>query len=101
MTATATTATIAAELSTTPRELRKFLRSLDQGVGKGSRYALPATKREIEKMRKNFASWVEAREAAKKVESVDEVESDNEDDAPESLDELEGPTDEEIAELTD
>jgi len=67
MTATITTAELAAELNTTPRELRKFLRS-DQGpgkVGKGARYALPGSKREIGALAKKFAKWDEARTAAK------------------------------------
>lgn len=64
MTATATTATIAAEFDTTPRELRKFLRSTASGiesVGKGSRYALPSTKREMLALRKKFDAWNAAR----------------------------------------
>jgi CO/xanthine dehydrogenase Mo-binding subunit len=66
MTATLTTAEVAEALETTPRELRKFLRS-NEGpgkVGKGARYALPGSKREIDKMRKQFAIWAEARKAA-------------------------------------
>lgn len=96
---TATTAEIASELNTTPRELRKFLRASSQGVGKGSRYALPANARDLAKMRKNFASWVEARDAAKSdntptnevsTEPTDEVESD----------ELTEPTDSDLDDIT-
>lgn len=79
---TATTAEIAAELQTTPRELRKFLRSQGSGVGKGSRYALPSNKAELGKMRKNFANWAEsaaAAKAAKKVITPEEDESDKTD----------------------
>lgn len=63
--ATMTTAEIAATLDTTPRTLRKFLRSEGAGVGKGSRYALPASKRDLTAMAKRFAAWQEA-VAAKK-----------------------------------
>ncbi len=62
---TNTTATLAAEFDTTPRELRKFLRSLDMGVGKGSRYSLPATKREVASLRKKFDAWTAEVVAAK------------------------------------
>lgn len=58
------TTELAAALETTPRTLRKFLRSPDSGfasVGKGSRYELPSSKREVAKIAKNFAAWNEAR----------------------------------------
>lgn len=58
-----TTTELATELATTPRELRKFLRSEGQGVGKGSRYALPSSKREVTKMATRFAAWTEAKQA--------------------------------------
>ena len=80
---TITTAELAAELDTTPRTLRKFLRS-EEGpgkVGKGARYALPADKRSINALAKKFAKWVEATEAAKAAESD---ESDIEDEALET-----------------
>lgn len=60
---TATTAMIADQLDTTPRELRKFLRAEGAGVGKGSRYALPSTKRDLASMRKRFAKWVADQDA--------------------------------------
>lgn len=86
MTATITTADLAATLETTPRELRKFLRS-EQGpgkVGKGSRYALPATKRDIARLTKAFTAWSEAKAAKAEAEveapevevEVDEVDTD-------------------------
>lgn len=76
MTATNTTATLAAEFDTTPRELRKFLRSAEMGVGKGSRYALPATKREVASLRKRFDDWSAAKAAKVEDEApeVDETE---------------------------
>lgn len=70
MTATLTTAEVATALDTTPRELRKFLRSQAQGVGKGSRYSLPGTARELGKIKKQFIAWGEAK--AETVESPDE-----------------------------
>lgn len=71
-----TTTELATTFETTPRTLRKFLRSEGQGVGKGSRYALPSTKREVNAMKKRFIAWGEAIEA-KKVETP-EVEIDAE-----------------------
>lgn len=105
MTATATTAELAAEFDTTPRELRKFLRAEDRGVGKGARYALPATKRDIKSMRTRFNAWQEARDEARNARTAPEpTESDitpdevTEDEAPISLDDLEGPTEDELLE---
>jgi hypothetical protein len=68
-----TTTELATDFDTTPRELRKFLRSPESGiesVGKGSRYALPTAKRELAAMRKRFDAWTEA----KSTKSIDEVE---------------------------
>jgi hypothetical protein len=59
-----TTAQIATAIDTTPRELRKFLRSEGQGVGKGSRYALPSSKRELASLTKRFNAWTEAKNAS-------------------------------------
>lgn len=56
-----TTASLAATLDTTPRELRKFLRSQDRGVGKGSRYSLDLNARSTASMRKEFDAWRAAR----------------------------------------
>lgn len=61
-----TTTTLAAEFETTPRTLRKFLRSDESGiesVGKGSRYALPTAKREVTALRRRFDAWEAARTA--------------------------------------
>lgn len=60
-----TTTTLAADFDTTPRTLRKFLRSQDMGVGKGSRYSLPTTKREVNALRKGFDAWKAAQDAKK------------------------------------
>lgn len=70
-----TTTTLAAEFDTTPRTLRKFLRSADMGVGKGSRYTLPTAKREVASLRKQFDAWEAARTPAPEVE-VDAPEGD-------------------------
>lgn len=102
---TATTAEIADAIGTTPRELRKFLRSTtprDAQPGKGSRWVLPATAAQIKKMRNDFAKWDKARQealAAKKAEEAKATEAPAEDidtDPDNSLDELEGPTDDEL-----
>lgn len=71
-----TTADLAADLGTTPREVRKFLRS-EQGknatVGKGARWSIE--KREVRALKSRFAKW----EAAKAVEAT---ETPDETDAP-------------------
>jgi phage antirepressor YoqD-like protein len=56
-----TTTELAATLDTTPRTLRKFLRAQGAGVGKGSRYALPSTKRDINTLTARFTAWNDAR----------------------------------------
>ena len=98
-----TTATLAAALDTTPRTLRKFLRSADSGidsVGKGSRYTLPSTKREVNALTKRFNAWQEGQDAKKAPKVIDEAPAAPEvEDAPEV--EVEGPTDEEIMALED
>lgn len=61
-----TTAEVAEKFETTARTLRKFLRADESGiesVGKGSRYALPSAKREVNALRKRFTAWDEARKA--------------------------------------
>lgn len=75
---TATTAEIAAEFATTPRTLRKFLRADDRGVGKGSRYALPANARDMKAMRKRFDAWA-ATEAATRAAKVEATKVDEDD----------------------
>lgn len=70
---------MATNLETTPRELRKFLRSVtpkDEQPGKGSRWSLDGSKRSVTKLQKQFAEWTEAK--AKPVEdSVEEIEVDD------------------------
>lgn len=77
---TYTTATLSAEVDTTPKELRKFLRSDLSGiekVGKGGRYSLDFTATQLKSLKKNFAAWVadaDAKRSAAKIEKVAEVE---------------------------
>lgn len=47
----------ATALDTTPRALRKFLRKQGVGVGKGARYSLPSSKRELNALRTRFDAW--------------------------------------------
>ena len=56
-----TTAEVAADLETSTRTLRKFLRSDAsgvEGVGKGSRYAIE--KKQMRSLRTRFEKWVAA-----------------------------------------
>lgn len=60
-----TTTELATAIGTDARTLRKFLRSEERNVGKGSRYDLPSDKRTIAAYGKRFASWDAARKADK------------------------------------
>lgn len=73
-----TTAQVAEKLDTTPRTLRKFLRSdartrgaVDSLPGKGSRYAIEG--KDLAPLKKRFTAWVEA-QAAQAAEVEAEVE---------------------------
>jgi len=60
-----TTAEVAAEFGTTPRELRKFLRSpegTDSKVGKGKRWGIE--KRQLRSLRTRFDAWTAAKAPA-------------------------------------
>ena len=73
-----TTTTLAAEFDTTPRTLRKFLRSNESGiesVGKGSRYSLPTAKREVNSLKKKFDAWSAAIEDKKSKPVIDNAEA--------------------------
>jgi predicted transcriptional regulator len=77
--ATITASELAAELGTTPREVRKFLRSDAKAndvptPGKGSRYAIE--RKSVRSLAKRFAAWDEARKADAEDNSDDTVESD-------------------------
>ena len=70
-----TTAQVADALETTPRTLRKFLRSDAsgvEGVGKGSRYAIEA--KQIRSLRSRFAKWTaaQAKDDAPEVDATDD-----------------------------
>lgn len=56
---TMSTKDVAAELDTTPRTLRKFLRKCGLGVGQGSRYAFDAES--LEGLRTRYAEWLAAK----------------------------------------
>lgn len=89
-----TTTSLAIELDTTPRTLRKFLRSADMGVGKGSRYALPTAKREVASLKKRFDAWDEARNAPKTDEAPEAPEVEEiADEVEVDFDELDCPLD--------
>lgn len=73
-----TTAQVAAKLDTSPRNLRKFLRSaqgFDAKVGKGSRWGIEA--KEMRSLTKRFTAWTAANDAkvAAKVDSTDAPET--------------------------
>lgn len=64
--ATLNTTELATEFETTPRELRKFLRSdaADHDAetpGKGARYSIE--RREVRSLKKRFDAWTAARNA--------------------------------------
>lgn len=61
---------LAEAISAPPKELRAFLRSItprEAQPGKGARWALPGTKADIARYRKDFAAW-SAQQDAKRAE---------------------------------
>lgn len=90
MSTTLTPTELASEFGTDSKTLRKFLRSVtprDEQPGKGGRWAVDGTKRNLTKLRKQFNDWhaaeLEARaaraaekaaEAKTTAEEVDETE---------------------------
>lgn len=57
---TITTNEFAVHLGTTPRQARKFLRSVtdrDAQPGKGSRWSIPGTKSELAKLSRAYKKW--------------------------------------------
>jgi hypothetical protein len=81
--ATMTTADLATALDTTPRTLRKFLRSDAsgiEGVGKGSRYSIEA--KQVRSLRSRFSKWTIEQEARKADKAPEAPEVDNEVEAP-------------------
>ena len=79
-----TPAEFATEVGTDGRTVRKFLRATtpkENHPGKGARWSLPGTAREVTKLKKQFAEWSNsqdearaAREAKKAEEATAEVE---------------------------
>jgi len=108
-----TPAELATELGTDARTARKFLRSItpkEDQPGKGSRWAIE--KKAVRSMRTKFAAFEKAqeeakalREAAKVAEtptapvSLEKAPIEQDEPVEDSLDELEGPTDEDLAEI--
>ena len=82
MAAVMTPAEFAVEVDSDGRTVRKFLRSItpkEDQPGKGSRWSLPATKREVNALKKKFGEWSEAQEKARteraeKAAEVEEIE---------------------------
>lgn len=73
-----TTTELATELDTTPRTIRKFLRSPESGiasVGKGARYSIE--RRDIRALRSRFAKWDAARLAARADDSNESATTDD------------------------
>jgi hypothetical protein len=78
----------AVEVKSTGREVRKFLRSItprEDQPGKGSRWELAGTKRDITALSKKFESWKTAQDEARKAREekaaeveVEELELDDE-----------------------
>jgi hypothetical protein len=103
-----TTATLAAEVDTTPKELRKFLRSEISGiesVGKGGRYTIELTATQLAATKKKFAKWgadlAAKREAAKIADAPieDAPQGPTESDEVEALAMIDGPTDADLEEI--
>ena len=74
MSSTMTPTEFAATVDSDGRTVRKFLRSItpkDEQPGKGSRWALPAAKRDIARLTKQFGEWTakQAEEAAKRAQA--------------------------------
>lgn len=70
------TTSFASELNTDARTARKFLRDItpkDEQPGKGSRWDLPEGKRDLNKLRKQFADWTAAKDAEKAAKDEAEV----------------------------
>ena len=76
MSATLTPTEFAATVASDGRTVRKFLRSItpkDEQPGKGSRWSLPGTKREVAKLQKQFHDWEAALEAKKAEKAAEEA----------------------------
>lgn len=106
---------VEANAKSATRTLRKFLRAdannekaLHTCPGKGGRYSIDLNKTQLKAMTKRFIAWQEQQEAeanarrearAAATKKVDEVKVDDEVTEGDSANEVEGPSDEEIAEM--
>lgn len=78
MSNTITPAQFAETVDSDGRTVRKFLRSItpkDEQPGKGSRWALPAGKRELTKLSKQFSEW-SAKQAEEKAARAEKAAQD-------------------------
>lgn len=80
--ATMSTKEVAAELETTPRTLRKFLRKIGAGVGQGSRYAVDQD--DLETLRARYAAWLAAKVTTVEISEDEPVADAPDDEAPEA-----------------
>lgn len=81
MAETMTPTTFASRVDSDGRTVRKFLRSItpkDEQPGKGSRWVMPTTKRELTKLEKQFAAWTEANAKPEPEVETETVEDDTE-----------------------
>ncbi len=68
MSKTLTPAEFAAEVGSDGRTVRKFLRAVnppEAHPGKGARWSLPGTAREVTKLKKQFGEWTNSQAEAK------------------------------------
>lgn len=90
---TMTPTEFAATVDSDGRTVRKFLRSItpkDEQPGKGSRWVLPGTKRDVSKLQKQYREWSakQAEDAAKRAQdkadatAAEVEETEDEDDTP-------------------
>ena len=78
MSKTMTPTEFATEVNSDGRTVRKFLRSItptENHPGKGSRWTLPGTAREVTKMKKQFNEWTSSQDEAKAAREAAKVEA--------------------------
>lgn len=92
MSKTMTPAEFATEVNSDGRTVRKFLRSItpkESQPGKGSRWELPGTKREVTTLKNKFNSWAATQaeeKAARAQKAAEDAASQVEEDTDEELD---------------
>ena len=80
MSKTLTPAEFATEVGTDGRTVRKFLRATmpkESHPGKGARWALPGTAREVTKLKKQFGEWTNSQAEAKAARDAKAAEAKN------------------------